>query len=170
MDENQPTLLDHVTNVSDFIWGGTWFGEQVVLFPPMVIILLGVGLMFMIRLKFYPILQLPSSFAGLFKKEDAGKGELSPVAALSAALSGQIGTGNLVGVATAITLGGPGALFWMWITAILGMALAFAEGSLAIRFRDVAANGEYRGGPMTYIRRGLGKNWGWLAILFCVGT
>lgn len=165
------TLLDHVTNVSDFIWGGTWFGEQVILFPPMVIILLGVGVMFMIRLKFYPILKLPAAFVGLFKKEtEEGKGEISPFAALSTALSGQIGTGNLVGVATAITLGGPGALFWMWITAILGMALAFAEGSLAVRFRDVGENGEYRGGPMTYIRRGLGKNWGWLAILFCIGT
>jgi AGCS family alanine or glycine:cation symporter len=164
------TALDHVTNVSDFIWGGTWFGEQVLPFPPMVIILFGVGLYFMVRLKFYPILKLPAAFAGLFKKPEDGKGEISPFAALSTALSGQIGTGNLAGVATAITLGGPGAIFWMWITALIGMALAFAEGSLAIRFRDVDANGEYRGGPMSYIRRGLGKNWGWLAILFCIGT
>jgi AGCS family alanine or glycine:cation symporter len=164
------TLLDHVTNVSDFIWGGTWFGAQVLPFPPMVIILLGVGLYFMVRLGFYPILKLPAAFAGLFKKSEDGKGEISPFAALSTALSGQIGTGNLAGVATAITLGGPGAIFWMWITAVIGMALAFAEGSLAIRFRDVDANGEYRGGPMSYIRRGLGKSWGWLAILFCIGT
>lgn len=164
------SLLDHVTNVSDFIWGGTWFGESVLPFPPMVIILFGVGLMFMVRLNFYPILKLPSAFAGLFKKQEGGSGEISPFAALSTALSGQVGTGNLAGVATAITLGGPGAIFWMWITAIIGMALAFAEGSLAIRFRDVDANGHYRGGPMSYIRRGLGKNWGWLAILFCIGT
>lgn len=165
------TLLDHVTNVSDFIWGGTWMGQSVLPFPPMVIVLLGTGLMFMIRLKFYPILKLPMAFAGLFRKnKEEGKGEISPFAALSTALSGQIGTGNLAGVATAITLGGPGALFWMWVTALIGMALAFAEGSLAIRFRDLDANGEYRGGPMTYIKRGLGKNWGWLAVLFCVGT
>ncbi len=164
------TLLDHVTNISDFIWGGTWMGEQVLPFPPMVIVLFGTGLFFMVRLGFYPIVKLPAAFAGLFKKSEDGKGEISPFAALSTALSGQIGTGNLAGVATAITLGGPGAIFWMWITAIIGMALAFAEGSLAIRFRDVDANGEYRGGPMSYIRRGLGKNWGWLAILFCIGT
>jgi AGCS family alanine or glycine:cation symporter len=164
------TLLDHVSNVSDFVWGGTWNGAEVLPFPPMVIILFGVGLMFMVRLKFYPILKLPAAFAGLFKKPTEGKGEISPFAALSTALSGQVGTGNLAGVATAITLGGPGAIFWMWITAIIGMALAFAEGSLAIRYRDVDANGTYRGGPMSYIRRGLGKNWGWLAVLFCIGT
>lgn len=167
---DQMTFLDHVVNVSDFIWGGTWMGEQLLPFPPMVIILLGTGIFFMVRLGFYPILKLPAAFAGLFKKEEGGKGEISPFAALSTALSGQIGTGNITGVATAITLGGPGALFWMWITALLGMALAFAEGSLAVRFRDVDANGHYRGGPMTYIRRGLGKNWNWLAILFCIGT
>lgn len=163
-------FLDHVVNVSDFIWGGSWSGNQILPFPPMVIILLGSGVFFMFRLGFYPILKLPSAFAGLFKKEDGGKGEISPFAALSTALSGQIGTGNITGVATAITLGGPGALFWMWVTALLGMALAFAEGSLAVRFRDVDANGHYRGGPMTYIRRGLGKKWNWLAILFCIGT
>jgi AGCS family alanine or glycine:cation symporter len=164
-------FLDGVTRVSDFIWGGTWGETQVLPFPPMVIMLFGVGLMFMVRLKFYPILKLPAAFAGLFKKSDGeGKGEISPFAALSTALSGQVGTGNLAGVATAITLGGPGAIFWMWITAIIGMALAFAEGALAIRFRDIDENGHYRGGPMSYIRRGLGKNWGWLAILFCLGT
>ena len=160
-----------VTNVSDFIWGGTWNGEQVLLFPPMVVLLLGAGLWMMIGLRFYPITHLGAAFAGLFKKgKEEGQGEISPFAALSTALSGQIGTGNLAGVATAITLGGPGALFWMWITALFGMALAFAEGSLAIRFRDKTPDGHYRGGPMTYIRRGLGKNWGWLAGLFAVGT
>ncbi len=161
----------HVTNVSDFIWGGTWNGEQVLAFPPMVVVLLGAGLWFMIGLRFYPITHLPAAFAGLFKKgKEEGQGEISPFAALSTALSGQVGTGNLVGVATAITLGGPGALFWMWVTALFGMALAFAEGSLAIRFRDKTPDGHYRGGPMTYIRRGLGKNWGWLAGVFCVGA
>jgi AGCS family alanine or glycine:cation symporter len=167
------TALDHVTNVSDFIWGGTWDGDQVIAFPPMVVLLLGVGFYFMAGLRFYPIMKLPAAFVGLFKKEpgeDKSAGEISPFAALSTALSGQVGTGNLAGVATAITLGGPGALFWMWITAILGMALAFAEGSLAIRYREKLPDGEYRGGPMYYIRHGLGPNWGWLAILFCVGT
>lgn len=164
------TLLDRVTNVSDFIWGGTWNGEQVLLFPPMVVILLGVGLWLMIGLRFYPILKLGEAFAGLFKKDKDDKaGEISPFAALSTALSGQVGTGNLAGVATAITLGGPGALFWMWITALIGMSLAFAEGSLAIRYREKGPDGQYRGGPMNYIRNGLGKKWGWLAVVFCIG-
>jgi AGCS family alanine or glycine:cation symporter len=163
-------FYDQVTNVSDFIWGGTWNGESILPFPPMVIVLLGVGAWIMIGLRFYPILKLGEAFAGLFKKGEGGKGEISPFAALSTALSGQVGTGNLAGVATAITLGGPGALFWMWVTALFGMALAFAEGSLAIRFREQRADGTYQGGPMTYIRKGLGKNWGWLAVLFCLGT
>jgi alanine or glycine:cation symporter, AGCS family len=163
-------FYDGVTNVSDFVWGGTWNGEQVLLFPPMVVILLGVGLWLMVGLRFYPITHLPAAFAGLFKKDKSPEaGEISPFAALSTALSGQVGTGNLAGVATAITLGGPGALFWMWITALFGMALAFAEGSLAIRYREKLPDGPYQGGPMYYIRHGLGKKWRWLAVFFCIG-
>ena len=159
-----------VTNVSDLIWAGQWAGDQVLPFPPMVVVLLGIGLWMMIGLRFYPLLKLGEAFAGLFRKDKSESGEISPFAALSTALSGQVGTGNLAGVATAITLGGPGAPFWMCVTALIGMALAFAEGSLAIRFRDRDENGNWRGGPMTYIRKGLGKSWGWLAVLFCIGT
>ena len=163
-------FYDGVTNVSDFIWGGTWHGEQVLLFPPMVVVLLGVGIWIMIGLRFYPITHLGQAFAGLFaRSKDKEKGEISPFAALSTALSGQVGTGNLAGVATAVTLGGPGALFWMWVTALIGMSLAFAEGSLAIRFREKGPDGHFRGGPMNYIRNGLGKKWGWLAVIFCIG-
>ncbi|WP_144096350.1 alanine/glycine:cation symporter family protein [Croceicoccus sediminis] len=169
-------LIDHVTNVSDFIWGGTWNGEPVLAIagqpvPPMTIVLLGVGLWLMFGLKFYPLRNLGSAFAGLFKgRKGQGAGEISPFAALSTALSGQVGTGNLAGVATAIALGGPGAIFWMWITALIGMALAFAEGSLAIRYREKTSDGTYRGGPMSYIMIGLGPKWTWLAIVFCIGT
>ena len=171
MAVTQPTLIDRVTNLSDFIWVGTWNGSEVIPVPPMVIILLGIGLWIMVGLRFYPILGLGAAFKGLFKgRKSEGAGEISPFAALSTALSGQVGTGNLAGVATAITLGGPGAIFWMWITALFGMALAFAEGSLAIRYREQSASGAYRGGPMTYIMMGLGKKWTWLAILFCLGT
>lgn len=168
--------IQPITNVSDFIWGGTWNGDNVISImgqpvPPMVIILLGAGLYFMIGLRFYPLTKLFGALGGLFKKSDQkGAGEISPFAALSTALSGQVGTGNLAGVATAITLGGPGAIFWMWVTALFGMALAFAEGSLAIRFRDKTADGHYRGGPMTYIKLGLGPKWTWLAVLFCLGA
>ena len=165
------TVLDHVTNVSDFIWGGTWAGQEVLPFPPMVIVLLGIGLYFMVGLRFMPILKLGSAFAGLFAgRKSSGAGEISPFAALSTALSGQVGTGNLAGVATAIALGGPGAVFWMWVTALIGMALAFAEGSLAIRYREKTSDGVYRGGPMSYIMIGLGPKWTWLAVLFCLGT
>ncbi len=137
----------------------------------MVLALFGVGLFLMIGLKFQPILQLGSAFAGLFKsRKSQGAGEISPFAALSTALSGQVGTGNLTGVATAIALGGPGAIFWMWITALIGMALAFAEGSLAIRYRERTSDGVYRGGPMSYIMIGLGPKWTWLAVFFCLGT
>ncbi|HUF89086.1 MAG TPA: sodium:alanine symporter family protein [Gemmatimonadota bacterium] len=165
------TFLDQVTNVSDFIWGGTWNGEAVLAFPPMVIVLLGTGLWFMIGLKGMPILKLGAAFRGLFAgRKSSGAGEISPFAALSTALSGQVGTGNLAGVATALTLGGPGAIFWMWITALIGMALAFGEGSLAIRYREKTSDGVYRGGPMSYIMIGLGPKWTWLAVLFCLGT
>lgn len=160
-----------ITNVSDFIWAGTWNGVELLPFPPMTIILLGVGLWIMVGLKFYPLRKLGSAFAGLFKgRKSAGAGEISPFAALSTALSGQVGTGNLAGVATAIALGGPGAIFWMWVTALFGMALGFAEGALAIRYREKTSDGVYRGGPMSYIMMGLGPKWTWLAILFCLGT
>ena len=97
-------LIDRVTNISDFIWAGTWNGAEVLPFPPMTIILLGVGLWMMIGLKFYPLRKLGSAFSGLFAgRKSAGAGEISPFAALSTALSGQVGTGNLAGVATAIT-------------------------------------------------------------------
>lgn len=160
-----------ITNISDFIWAGLWNGQEVLPFPPMIVILLGMGVWMMIGLRFYPVVKLGSAFAGLFKgRKSTGKGEISPFAALSTALSGQVGTGNLAGVATAIALGGPGAIFWMWITALLGMALAFAEGALAIRYRETTSEGTSRGGPMSYIMLGLGPKWTWLAVVFCIGT
>ncbi len=164
-------LVQPVTNISDFIWGGTWNGEAVIPIPPLAVILLGVGLWFMIGLRFYPITKFGSAIKGLFaNRKGSGAGEISPFAALSTALSGQVGTGNLAGVATAIALGGPGAVFWMWITALFGMALAFGEGALAIRYRETTSDGVKRGGPMSYIMMGLGPKWTWLAIVFSLGT
>ncbi|AKM09553.1 alanine/glycine:cation symporter family protein [Croceicoccus naphthovorans] len=165
------SLIDHVTNVSDFIWGGTWNGQELLPFPPMVIVLFGIGIYMMAGLRFYPIVKFGSALTGLFKgRKGQGAGEISPFAALSTALSGQVGTGNLAGVATALALGGPGAIFWMWITALIGMALAFGEGALAIRYRETTSDGTYRGGPMSYIMMGLGPKWTWLAVVFCLGT
>lgn len=171
MEKLLESWIDPVVNLSDFIWGGSWNGEELIPFPPMVILLFGVGVYVMIGLRFLPLRSLGSAFAGLFRRSDEkAAGEISPFAALSTALSGQVGTGNLAGVATAITLGGPGAVFWMWITALIGMALAYGEGALSIRFRERDATGHYRGGPMTYIVMGLGPKWKWLAVLFCLGT
>ena len=133
--QQSTSLIDRVTNISDFIWGGTWNGEVLGWLsiggqpiPPMTLILLGVGMWVMIGLRFYPLVKLGSAFKGLFSgRKGSGAGEISPFAALSTALSGQVGTGNLAGVATAIALGGPGAIFWMWITALVGMALALPK-------------------------------------------
>lgn len=125
----------------------------------------------MVALGFRPLRRLFPAFGELWGgRQSAGEGEITPWNALSTALSGQVGTGNLAGVATALTLGGPGAIFWMWITALFGMAAAYAESSLAVRFRERHPDGHFHGGPMYYITNGLGKNWKWLAFLFCIGT
>ncbi len=167
-----PSAVDFVFMAADFLWGGYWGDEQIVPMGPMVVILLGIGLFLMIRLGFRPILTLGGAFSRLWggRKGDASSGDITPWQALSTALSGQVGTGNLAGVATAISLGGPGAIFWMWITALFGMALSYAEGSLAVRFREKHADGHFHGGPMYYIKNGLGKGWGWLAVVFCIGA
>ncbi len=153
-------FYDLVDTVSAFLWSG-----------PMIIMLLGVGLYFMIRLRGLPIRRLFPAVGELWGGRKAtGEGEITPWQALSTALSGQVGTGNLAGVATAISLGGPGAVFWMWITALLGMASAFAESSLAVHYRERDADGHVHGGPMYFIENGLGAKWKWLAVTFAVGT
>lgn len=145
---------------SDWLWSG-----------PMPLILLGTGLLFTVLLGFRPIWELPKAFATLISSgKGQGAGSISPLAALATALSGQIGTGNIAGVATAIALGGPGAIFWMWMTALVGMGTSFAEATLAVRYRRVAADGSTYGGPMYYIEDGLGKAWKPLAVLFALGA
>lgn len=160
-----------VATFSDFLWGGTWGDARILPIGIVTIALLGTGLFFMIRLRLRPFRRLGPAFGNLWRGRQAqGEGEITPWQAISTALSGQVGTGNLAGVATAITLGGPGAIFWMWMTAVVGMAAAFAESSLAVRFREKHPDGHFHGGPMYYIRNGLGRSWGWLAVLFCIGT
>ncbi|WP_255465904.1 sodium:alanine symporter family protein [Adlercreutzia sp. ZJ242] len=149
--------------IDDFIWG----------VPLMVLILFG-GLLLTCRLKGLQFSQLPRALRYMIKNEEGGKGEVSSFAALCTALSATIGTGNIVGVATAIVAGGPGALFWMWLAALFGMATKYSEGLLAVKYRSVSANGHVLGGPFYYIERGMGMNWRWLAKLFaffgmCVG-
>ena len=165
-------IFDLIFTISDFLWGGQWNGTRIIpVSGPITYMLLGTGLYFMVRLGFRPLRRLFPAFGELWAgRKSTGEGEITPWQALSTALSGQVGTGNLAGVATALTLGGPGAIFWMWVTAIFGMAAAYAESSLAVRYREKHPDGHYHGGPMYYIRNGLGKGWGWLAILFCAGT
>lgn len=164
-------FFDNVTIFSDFLWGGTWGDQRVLPVGIITIALLGTGVVMMVLLGGRPLKRLFPAFAELWAgRKSGGEGEITPWQALSTALSGQVGTGNLAGVATAITLGGPGAIFWMWVTAIFGMALAYSESSLAVRFREKKSDGSYRGGPMYYIQNGLGKNWKWLAVFFCIGT
>ena len=143
--------------VDSIIWG-----------PPVLILLVGTGIYLTIRLKLLQIFRLPLAFKYIFSKEedDDVKGDVSSYGALCTALSATIGTGNIVGVAPAIKAGGPGALFWMWIAAFFGMATKYAEGVLAIKYREVDENGQMSGGPMYYIKNGLGLNW--LAKLFAI--
>lgn len=167
-------IITLIENVAGFIWGGTW-GDTTIIpgqIGPLAIILLGTGLFMMIRLGARPIRRFVPALTEVWqgRKAQSEDGAITPWQALSTALSGQVGTGNLAGVATAITMGGPGAIFWMWVVALFGMALAFSESSLAIKYRETDEYGRINGGPMYYIKNGLGKNWGWLAIIFCLGT
>ena len=153
-------LKDLLQNISDFIWG-----------PPLLILLVGTGVYLTLRLKLLQIFKLPLALKYVFGKDEeendeGAEGDVSSFGALCTALSATIGTGNIVGVATAVKAGGPGALFWMWIAAFFGMATKYAEGVLAIKYREVDENGNMAGGPMYYIQNGLGLKW--LAKIFAV--
>jgi len=157
------TLEDFLGQISGFIWG-----------LPMIVLLFGVGLYLTFGLHAMPLRKLIPACRYLWQGRTAGagaEGEISPFQALMTALSGAIGTGNIVGVATAIYLGGPGAIFWMWMTALVGMATSFSEGYLAVKYREQDELGNYVGGPMYYIKNGLGRRWLWLAATFAfLGT
>ncbi|MGD2082326.1 MAG: sodium:alanine symporter family protein [Chromatiales bacterium] len=135
----------------------------------MLILILGTGVFLTIGLRAMPWRRIPYGFRMLWQgRRASGEGDISPFNALMTSLSATIGTGNIAGVATAIMLGGPGALFWMWCTALVGMATKFAEAVLAVRFREVDANGMHVGGPMFYIKNGLGRRWIWLGTAFAI--
>lgn len=153
-------LKDLLQNISDFIWG-----------PPLLILLVGTGVYLTLRLRLLQIFKLSLALKYVFGKDEeendeGAEGDVSSFGALCTALSATIGTGNIVGVATAVKAGGPGALFWMWIAAFFGMATKYAEGVLAIKYREVDENGNMAGGPMYYIQNGLGLKW--LAKIFAV--
>ncbi|MBQ4823607.1 MULTISPECIES: alanine/glycine:cation symporter family protein [unclassified Leisingera] len=136
---------------------------------PMLVMILGVGFFLQVGLKFMPILKIGTGFSLLFKgREGQGEGQISPFNALMTSLSATIGTGNIAGVATAVFLGGPGALFWMWMTALVGMATKYAEAVCAVKYREKDELGNFVGGPMYYIKNGLGAKWAWLGVAFAL--
>ncbi|MDR0701392.1 MAG: sodium:alanine symporter family protein [Azoarcus sp.] len=150
-----------VGDIDSVVWG------PYVLIP----LLLVVGVALTIGLRFMPWRELPHAFATMWRGRrghPGHEGELTPFRALMTSLAGTIGTGNIVGVATAILMGGPGAVFWMWVTALVGMATKFCEATLAVKFREVTPDGKFVGGPMYYIKNGLGARWQWLAALFAI--
>ena len=150
-------FLNLLNQVDSFIWG-----------PPLLILLVGTGIYLTIRLGLIQIVKLPKALKLIFKAENDGSGDISSFGALCTALAATIGTGNIVGVATAIKAGGPGALFWMWLAAFFGMATKYSEGLLAIKFRTKDENGQVSGGPMYYIVNGMGEKWRPLASFFAI--
>ncbi|MEH6386776.1 MULTISPECIES: sodium:alanine symporter family protein [Pseudomonas] len=153
------SLISIINAINGVVWG-----------PAMLALLAGTGLYLTLGLKLLPQRKLFYGFSMLWqgRKKTAEEGDISPFNALMTALSATVGTGNIAGVATAVFFGGPGALFWMWLIAIVGMATKFCEAVLAVHYREKDALGNHVGGPMYYIRNGLGQKWKWLGVLFAI--
>ncbi|NOQ69806.1 MAG: amino acid carrier protein [Gammaproteobacteria bacterium] len=152
------TLNDLISTINGIVWG-----------PLMLLLILGTGLYLMYGLSFMPLRRIIYSFKLLWQsRQKKGEGDIAPFNALMTSLSATIGTGNIAGVATAIFLGGPGALFWMWCTALVGMATKYAEAVLAVKYREVDNKGLHIGGPMFYIKNGLKSHWSWLGTSFAI--
>ncbi|MBL4834619.1 MAG: sodium:alanine symporter family protein [Pseudomonas sp.] len=151
-------LIAYISTINGIVWG-----------PAMLALLAGTGLYLTLGLKLLPQRKLGFGFKMLWRgRKSTAEGDISPFNALMTALSATVGTGNIAGVATALFFGGPGALFWMWAIAVVGMATKFCEAALAVHFREKDARGNHVGGPMYYIKNGLGNNWKWLGVLFAV--
>lgn len=165
MGRNEGFMLESIIKINQavngFIWG-----------VPAMICIIGVGLLLSVRTRFIQVRKfgaaMKNTIGKIFDKTQAKDGSMSPFQAVCTALAGAVGTGNIAGVAGAIALGGPGAIFWMWCSAFLGMCTKFSEVTLAIHFREKNANGEYVGGPMYYIKNGLSKKWHFLAVLYAL--
>ena len=156
-------MLELITRINDAVNGFVWG-------VPAMVCIIGVGILMSIRTKFIQFRKFPyamkATLGKIFKKTEAGQGSITPFQAVCTALAATVGTGNIAGVAGAIAIGGPGAVFWMWISAILGMCTKFAEVTLAVHFRERNEHGDYVGGPMYYIKNGLSKKWHFLAVLY----
>lgn len=143
--------------IDSFMWG-----------PPLITLLVGTGIYLTVRLHLLQVFRLPLALRLIFKAQNKGEGDVSSFKALCVALAATVGTGNIIGVATAVKVGGPGAIFWMWMAAFFGMATKYAEGLLAVKYRSVDAKGDIAGGPMFYIRNGMGEKWKPLATFFAI--
>lgn len=147
--------------LNDFAWG-----------PWMLLLLVGTGVYLSVRVGFIQFTKfnyaMKNTVGKLFQKQTAGEGEVTPFQALATALAATVGTGNIAGVTGAIAVGGPGAVFWMWLSALFGMVTKYAEVVLAVRYRERNEKGDWVGGPMYYIKNGLGEKWKWLATVFAL--
>jgi len=150
-------MLEILNEIDAFVWG-----------PPLLVLLVGTGILLTFRLKLLQVFKLQQALGLIFSAKNDGSGDVNSFKALCTALAATVGTGNIVGVATAIKAGGPGALFWMWMAAFFGMATKYSECLLAVKYRTVDANGNISGGPMYYIENGLGKKYKPLAVMFAV--
>ena len=148
------TFMKLLETIQTFVWG-----------PPTLVLLMGTGLYFTYKLRGIQICKFPKALKSIFEKEE-GAGDVSPFATLCTTLAADIGTGSIVGVATALRIGGPGAMFWMWVSALLGMTTKYSEALLAVKFRVKDEKGEIAGGPMYYIQNGMGEKFKWLAKIF----
>ncbi len=154
--------IERVNNaVNNVVWG-----------VPMLFLLMGAGILLTVALKGVQFRKfgyaMKNTIGKMFQKTEAKKGEVTPFQAMTTALAATVGTGNIAGTTAGITMGGPGALFWLWISALLGMATKYSEVTLAVRYRERNDKGDWVGGPMYYIENGLGKNWKWLGVIFCI--
>ena len=153
------SFIPMLNAIDSFMWG-----------PPLITLLVGTGIYLTLRLKLLQIVRLPKALSLIFKAKNHGEGDVSSFKALCVALAATVGTGNIVGVATAVKIGGPGAIFWMWMAAFFGMATKYAEGLLAVKYRSTDAKGNIAGGPMYYIRQGMGEKYKPLATFFAAAT
>ncbi|WP_295158673.1 sodium:alanine symporter family protein [Selenomonas sp. AE3005] len=153
------SFIPMLNAIDSFMWG-----------PPLITLLVGTGIYLTLRLKLLQVIRLPKALSLIFKAKNHGEGDVSSFKALCVALAATVGTGNIVGVATAVKIGGPGAIFWMWMAAFFGMATKYAEGLLAVKYRSTDTNGNIAGGPMYYIRQGMGEKYKPLATFFAAAT
>ena len=157
--------MELIASINSAINGVVWG-------PPMLILLVGCGILLTIRTAGVQFRKfgyaMKNTIGKIFKKTEAAEGEVTPFQAVTTALAATVGTGNIAGITAAVTLGGPGSIFWLWVTALIGMCTKYSEVLLAIKYREKNEYGDWVGGPMYYIKNGLGKNWKWLGAIFCI--